>query len=305
MVDPVRPADPLPGARWLSSVPEALATLGSPASAVVHIATPVRERAQTIRELAAAGIRKAIMEKPFAESPAAACELTSLIRDCDTEVLPVAVWPSSAITRHIVGLLASGRIGQPISLHIEQSKPRFQRGFEDEAHSSAFEVELPHQMLLALHLFGDAESLEAVSWPLRTPTGESRRLGGATVRLRHRDGLVTTLKSDLTSPVRVRCLRLRGTAGEIVAHYPIGADDPYGQVQVTGDHDRTLLPDAPLTTYIEDCYRYFAGTGRQPEGSDLQLHLRVTELLAAASAAAVPSNAPSLLGQTDFHAFRE
>ncbi|MFE9848543.1 Gfo/Idh/MocA family oxidoreductase [Streptomyces sp. NPDC005576] len=305
VVDPVRPVDPLPGSRWLSSLPQALAALGSPASAVVHVATPVRDRARTIRDLAAAGIRRVIMEKPFAESPAAARELTDLIRDCGVDVLPVAVWPSSTITRRVVELLAAGRIGRPVSLHVEQSKPRFRRSFENSAHSSAFEVELPHQMLLALHLFGDAESVEAVSWPLRNPAGQDRMLGGATVCLRHRDGLVTTLTSDLTSPVRIRRLRLRGTEGEIVAHYPIGGDDPFGQIQVTGERDRTLLPDAPLTTFVEDCYRYFTGSEERPAGTDLRLHARVTELLAAASAAAVPGDAPSLLGRPDSHAFEE
>ncbi|MFG2263764.1 hypothetical protein [Streptomyces sp. NPDC048720] len=305
VVDRVRPVDPPPGIRWRRSLAEALATLGSPASAVVHIATPVGGRVQAVRALAAAGVRRAIMEKPYAETPAAARELTAAVRDSGIELLPVAVWPSSTVTRHVGALVAAGRIGRLVSLHFEQSKPRFRRSLDNTAHSSAFEVELPHQVLLALHLGGDAEVAEAGAWPLSTSAGTAPALGGAMLRLRHRGGLVSTLVSDLTSPVRVRRLRLRGTEGEIVAHYPISGDDPFGQVQVTGQRDRTVCPDAPLTAFIENCYRFFDGTGERPDGTDPQLHLRVTELLAAASAAAVPRGAPSLLGPTDVHAHRE
>ncbi|MEU1006895.1 Gfo/Idh/MocA family oxidoreductase [Streptomyces sp. NPDC005890] len=305
VVDPVRPLDPLPGARWLRSLPEALATLDSPASAVVHIATPVSGRTDTVRALADAGVRRVIMEKPYASTPAMARELTTVAREAGIELLPVAVWPSSTVTRHVRELLAAGRIGRLVSLHFEQSKPRFRRGLDNGAHSSAFEVEMPHQVLLALHLCGDAEVTDAEVWPLRTPAGSARALGGGGLRLRHRGGVISTLVSDLTSPTRIRRLRLWGTEGEIVAHYPIGGDDPFGQVQMTGQQDRTLCPDAPLTTFIDDSYRFFHGTGERPDGADPQLHLRVTELLAAASAAAVPRGAPPLLGPTDVHAHWE
>ncbi|MFD7626609.1 hypothetical protein ACFV7Q_11350 [Streptomyces sp. NPDC059851] len=306
VVDRVRPADPLPGTRWAGSLPDALAALDAPESAVVHLATPVADRIATVRALAAGGVRRIIMEKPYAEGPAAARELTALVHEARIELLTVAVWPSSTITRQVAALLAGGRIGRLVSLHLEQSKPRFRRSLENGAHSSAFEIELPHQVLLALHLCGAADGVEAAwSWPLRTEAGSVPALGGAELRLRHRSGVVSTLASDLTSPVRVRRLRLRGTDGEIVAHYPISGDDPFGQVQVTGEPGRILLPDAPLTTFVEDCYRFFAGTGGRPAGSDPQLHLRVTELLAAASAAAVPREAPSLLGQTEFPAHEE
>ncbi len=176
-------------------------------------------------------------------------------------------------------LLAAGRIGELTELHFEQSKPRFRRSMRHCGHRSAFEVELPHQVLLALHLAGAVEELvEARAWdsPLCSP------LGGAVMVLRHASGATSTLVSDLTSPVRIRRLRLTGTAGEIVADYPVGSEDDFGQVRVVGE-DREVLVDAPLTQFIERVYAHAAGVGPPPL-APLSDHVSVIALLERAAA---------------------
>ncbi|MFD8212274.1 Gfo/Idh/MocA family protein [Streptomyces sp. NPDC059697] len=290
VVDPAR-RDGLPhDARWVPDLATAVAALPEPDRGVFHLTMPVDQRLQTLRELLAAGARRFIVEKPLARSAAQARQLLALADSAGAELIPMSVWPSSAVTKELVGLLRAGRVGRPRSLRIEQHKPRFRRGLDDAAHSSALQIEMPHQVLLALHLCGTPCRLSASDvWPLTLPDVRRPALGGARIDLVHGgpggEGVTSTLVSDLTSPVRMRRLRLTGTEGEIVAHYPTGGDDPYGQLRVMGQESRRVIPDAPLTRLIEDAYRSYLGDGPRPPGTDPALHLAAMDLLDAAGAA--------------------
>jgi predicted dehydrogenase len=189
----------------------------------------------------------------------------------------VGVWPVSRVTERVLELMAFGRIGRLVSLHMEQSKPRFRRSMVDSGHRNAFEIELPHQVLLALHLAGPVGEVAAVrTWDSPLPNS----IGGAEIVLRHDNGIVSTLHSDPTAPVRIRRLRLTGTAGEIVADYPVSSDDDFGQVRVVGE-DREVLQDAPLTRFIELAYDHATGLGPPPP-APLANHVSVISLLTRA-----------------------
>lgn len=269
VVDPVRPAPLTPGTRWVPDLDTALAGLPDVPACVFHVVTPVDQHLPVVRRLMHADARHVIVEKPITDTVDAAVEMS---RWAD-RVRAVGVWPASRITRRVTELLAAGRIGRPVTLHMDQSKPRFRRSATDTGHRSVFDVELPHQVLLALHIAGEVDGIEAVrSWESPLPRG----LGGAEMVLRHAGGVTSTLRSDLTAPVRTRRLRVTGTLGAIVADYALGSDDDHGQVRVDGEA-REVLPDAPLTRFIDQAYEHAAGRGPAP--GPVAEHVTVIRLL--------------------------
>ncbi|MGW1224377.1 Gfo/Idh/MocA family protein [Streptomyces sp. NPDC002530] len=287
-VDP-RPAE-VAGGTWVPDVRGAVAALwaaGHRASdAVFHVAVPPGAHRDCLEELLRAGAQRFILEKPIAHTVQEAAHLVELVEATGAQVLPMSVWPASRVTEAAEELIAAGAIGTPVSYHMEQSKPRFRRSLETRGHGSAFEVELPHQLLLALHLAGPvAEVTESRGWDLPLPTGRLARLGGAEVVLRHTSGVTTTLYTDLGSPVRRRRLHVHGTEGTLVADYPVSGDDDFGQVRIAGRPVHQVVQDAPLTRFIEQAYAHFRGERPAPR-SDLALHLESMELLDTARAAA-------------------
>lgn len=247
--------------------------------AVFHIATPPESHLACLEELIRLGARKIIIEKPLALRRAEAARISDLGNRA--AIIPVSVWPWSRVTAKLNEVIESEQIGKIEALYMEQSKPRFARSLASAAHPSAFEVELPHQLLLALRLAGpEAGIISAFAWPMRLPHHVIPAMGGALLTLRHSEGaVVSTLLTDLTSPVRRRHLRIRGTRGEITADYPLGAGDLYGQLQTTGG-TRVIIRDEPITQFMKAAYsRLLTGT---PAPGDLSLHVRTVDLLETA-----------------------
>ncbi|MGH8897247.1 MAG: Gfo/Idh/MocA family oxidoreductase [Egibacteraceae bacterium] len=286
-VDPVQPRWLLPGARWVASLEAAIDRLGDPSRAVFHVTTPVREHRPVVEALVAAGAKRIVVEKPIAGTLADARRI-AMAADTSVQVLPVGVWLASRVTERVEKAVADGRVGAPVGLYMKQSKPRFRRSQGCRSHQSAIEVELPHQLLLALHLAGPiTEVVHAAIWSMGLPDGQTLRgMGGVRVDLAHTNGMTSTLVSDLTAPMRLRQLRVTGTAGEILAHYPVSGDDDVGQLQLPGQRHRTLVRDAPLSQFLAAAYAHFAGRSDPPRG-DLTLHLRVAELLEAVATQAM------------------
>jgi len=285
-VDPRPVGDPLPGGAWMPSLADAtahLAALGtSPGDAVFHVATSPSRHLECVEELVRRGARRIIVEKPVASTLADARRIAELGRVAT--ILPVSVWLSSSVTQLAEQTVASGAIGTLRSLHMEQSKPRFRRTIESGVHRSAFEVELPHQLLLALTLGGPFERfLSVVSWPMTLPERSVPAMGGAVIKMRHESGVTSTLVTDLTAPVRLRRLRLTGSHGEIVADYPLSCDDHHGQLRVSGRTRRTIVADEPLTNFLQSAYAYLSGAATVPPRGELALHVRSAELLELAS----------------------
>jgi predicted dehydrogenase len=287
VVDPRSPRNVPDGTRWLPDLPAALENLPNLAAGVFHVTTPIDHHLPVAAALVAAGARHVIVEKPVTRTGKQARQLRLLASTGRTHINAVSVWPASHVTARVAELLASGSIGELVTLHMEQSKPRFRRTLLDCGHHSAFDVELPHQVLLALHIAGPVESLLDVrSWPspVTQPHADPTTIpltgsaGGAQLVLRHRNGVISTLLSDLTSPVRTRRLRLTGTTGEITADYPLSADDDFGQISVSGEPNREIVVDQPVTQFIERVYAHAAGVAVPPP-EPLDTHVVVIELL--------------------------
>jgi predicted dehydrogenase len=258
----------------------------APQSTVVHLCTPPAVRADVLREVAALGFTRVIVEKPLAADDDELERTLRISRDHGLRLCVVAPWLHSTLTDRLVALIQGGDLGRLHTVSITQHKPRFRRSSTSRSHESAFDVEIPHALGLALRLAGDAEVVSARATDLDLGGEVVRRMGSAHLTLHHHDkGVRTVIDSDLTSPVRQRRVVLSFTAGGITADYPIGQDDDYGQLRVThangrGDAAvREVVQDEALGTFFTRAYRRYAGSGAPGRDTELEEQVRCCRLL--------------------------
>ncbi|MBM7769872.1 putative dehydrogenase [Actinokineospora baliensis] len=240
------------------------ATLLDPERTVVHLCTGPSARLRPLTELADLGFRRFLVEKPLAADEV---ELREILRLCDhggLDLLPVTQWRSSELTARIRGVLTGGRLGQLRSIEVTQSKPRFARTLAGDDHPSAFDVEVPHSLAVALLLAGRGEVVGAGCTDMLLGDAVFPALGSAWLRLRHADGVHTDIRADLTSPVRERRITLELDGGTLVGHYPISAADEYAQLSVRtrGGKVDSVFRDDSLAAFLTAAYRHFDGAER-------------------------------------------
>lgn len=268
----------LSGVTVTRSITEA-ARLLAPASTVVHVCTPPSTRAAVLTELAEHGFRKLLVEKPLATDRPALDDIVRLRRRYGLDIAVVSQWLASDLTRRLRDLVRERTLGALLRITFTQHKPRFLRSLTTESHPTAFDIEVPHSLGVALDLAGPAELLEAHWTDLHCGGTVRRRLGGAGLTLHHDSGVRTEILSDLTSPVQQRSVVLHFERGSATGHYPLSERDDHAQLMVSGDRlcPRVFRDDA-LTAFVRRTYQDFAD-GRR---ADLALPCAVVRLLCEA-----------------------
>lgn len=281
---PVFGCDPDPATRaaqhgitTVGSVREA-AALADPAAAVVHVCTPPTGRYELLSELAGLGYRRFVLEKPIAADLADYRRVAAMRERFGLDIAVVAHWLDAELTGRITRLAADDTRGPLRAITFDQHKPRFLRGLA-QGHPTAFDVELPHSLGVVLRLAGSAELVEAECADLRCDGVVTPRMGGARMVLRHRGGVVSELRSDLTAPVRERRIVLEFEHGRITGHYPLSEHDHHAQLVIDGDAPQ-VFPDDALTSFVRRAYRHFAAGGG--EHGTFGLHGEIVELTTTA-----------------------
>lgn len=276
--DPVVACDPFcldcaapEGAVLVRSVAHA-ARLVDPAATVVHVCTPPSARLETLEELATTGFRRLIVEKPLALDQRTVAGIIAARKRWRLDVNVVAPWLASALTDRVRELVASRELGRLRSIEIVQRKPRFRRSIVAQNHPSAFDIEVPHALAVALALAGSARVVNAGATDMVVDDLVMPRMGGAWLDLEHQSGVRTEIRSDLTSMVRERRITLRCDKGTIVGHYPCSAADDAAQLCTTvgSQESRTVFRNDDLTSFIVRAYERFGS----PVAMDLDLVLQ-------------------------------
>jgi predicted dehydrogenase len=260
-----------------------------PADTVAHVCTPPATRVAVLRQLSARGYRRIVCEKPVAGSVEDLHEVLKIVEEEELDVAVVSPWLSSTLTLALSEAIDLATLGRLKTIEIEQLKPRFTRTRDKVDHPTAFEIEVPHSMGVALHLGGtQAEVVSAGSSDMVLDGVAYPHLGRASVELKHRGGVSTVIDCDLTAPVRKRSIELTFERGTVLGHYPVG-DDTYAQLQVMPEdgpaRERELLLDDQLAKMMVDWYTHYADLGPRPV-SDLRFNVLVTDTIAAAKRAA-------------------
>ncbi|GLZ31840.1 hypothetical protein Lesp02_40280 [Lentzea sp. NBRC 105346] len=235
------------------------AALVDPGDTVAHVCTPPSVRTEVITELARLGFNRIVVEKPLAADTDDLARIIRLRRKHALHIEVVEPWLASTLTARLTDLVRNGTMGEVRSIAIVQNKPRFRRSLTAPGHPTAFDVELPHGVGLALRLAGNARVTHAAGYDLRVGDAVVARMGGAHIGLRHNAGARTEITSDLTAPVRERRITIRFDEGTATGHYAVSDDDDHSQLTVVrgGHAERVVLRDDSLTEWMIQAYRNF------------------------------------------------
>ena len=255
------PAAVLPAGVLVADTLAHARTLAHPDRTVVHVCTPPTVRVAIVEQLAELGYRMILVEKPLALDVPTLTELIVLTRRWGLRLAVVSHWLTSALTDRLQRVIGGGRLGSLRSISVVQRKPRYARSLDGDGHESAFDVEIPHSVALAMSLAGPARLLDAGWSDLVVEDTVLPGLGTAWLTLLHPHGVRTQILSDLSTPIRERRITLRFDSGALVGHYPSSAADPYAQLRtVAGPVDsRAVFADDALTTFFHRTYADFAG----------------------------------------------
>ncbi|MFE5564847.1 Gfo/Idh/MocA family oxidoreductase [Amycolatopsis japonica] len=247
-----------PGLVVAPTIGEAASRL-DPTRTVAHVCTPPTERFPILSELAELGFRKLIVEKPLAADIDDLARIIRLRRKHNLHVEVVEPWLTSTLTRRLVEVIRGGRFGAPRTIEVVQRKPRFHRSLMTSGHPTAFDVELPHGVALALRLAGAARVTQASGTDLEVNGDVGARMGSATVDLRHNTGIRTKIRSDLTSPVRERRVTVEFEKGSAIGHFAVSGDDHHSQLTLRSDgrSDHVVLRDDAMTEWMYQAYHRF------------------------------------------------
>lgn len=283
-------------------------------SAVVHVCTPPDTHHTVVARAAELGFRRFIIEKPMAANVRGAEQIMAVAARYGLDVLVVANWLASELTRCIVERIAADPTWRPLgSIAMRQTKSRLSRAGGD--HHSAFDVEMPHLVALALHIAGsDAELVAATSAGLEIGERHYPDLGLAYMETAHANGLRCRLFTDLACPVRERSMEYRAAAGIVRAYFPADCSDSFSFLHLLDERggviERRIIHDDPLSSFLVRSYRYFDTGADRPE-SDVGFNHKVVALLDAAKAgcrrAAGRAGSPprGSHDHSDIHAFAE
>lgn len=258
-----------------------------PTNTVVHVCTPPGNRVSVLEKIAALGFKKALVEKPLVTSLHELEVIKRLHSVLSINLLVVNTWLWSTLTARLEGLIMSGQHGDLQQISVEQHKPRVLRTLSDAGHHTAFDVEMPHQVALALHLAGttDVRVVDSAVSDLCVGPRVVPNMGTASLRMMHANRSESTMFSDLTATARERRIILRLNGARVEGHYPVNASCSISRLAIYGTDDRLicaeLLNDDPLTNCFLQTYRYFSGkNNRSP--SDLRFNSVVVEAISEA-----------------------
>ncbi|MGC1852135.1 MAG: Gfo/Idh/MocA family oxidoreductase [Solirubrobacterales bacterium] len=251
---------------------------------VVHVCSPPNTHANVIRRCAGMGFRRIIVEKPLVTTQADLDDIRQLATAEDMDLLVVANWLASRLTDTVVDCLLAGSHSRVEQITLRSSKSRVGKSLSTSAHTTAFAIEMPHLMALALHLSGMGMSVGyARSGDLEVDGRRVKMMGAAEMLLHSAHGYDVHLLTNLCSPRRERSVFVRWRDGtRLIGHYPCDSADLYSQMSIIDADGRVLdhrmFEDDTVQTFMAQAYAYFAGGGRMP-CSDLTIHAKAIELL--------------------------
>lgn len=252
-----------------------------PASTVVHVCTPPQTHLAAIQAAIEQGYHSFICEKPLVTSRGDMDTLQSLQAASTADILVVANWLHSNLTDSLVSLFDT--LGQPRCITIVQDKPRFSRTSTGVTHGTVFDIEIPHQVALAIYLAGKVSFLiQAEASDMRIGQLRFPHMGRGHIELQHRSGTLTRISSDLTSPARRRTIELLFEDASVVGHFPIDASECYAHLDIFDQHRRIttskIFPDDPLTECFRCFYEYFEQGGECPI-SNIEFNKQIVSVL--------------------------
>lgn len=255
---------------------------------VVHVCTPPETHADVVKEAFSLGYRRFIVEKPMATSLLDADAMVKLAEHGGADLLVMTNWSVSVLAAKFRELLDAQGPHALKHLKLAQYKPRFERTMQNDAHRSAFEVEMPHLLALCLLLLDEPLALvDAGAADLVMNGVRYDGMANAWILLEASGRIPVALTTDLAAPRRERSASAEMADGSrIVGYLPCDSSDRYSQL-FTWDANgqctqRQIFKDDTVSRFFHSAYGYFGGFGPRPT-SDAHFGRRITAIISAAT----------------------
>lgn len=281
---------------------------------VLHVCSPPSSHFDIIKTALEYGYRQIIVEKPAVSTREQLRQLKALEGFYNAKILVVANWVSSAAVSELKHQLESDRYGRIQQIKVVQNKSRYMRS-RQRTGEHVFDVEMPHQVALALFLGGSAIAESARVTDMVMPDMVIPDLGQGDLILRHTNGITSQLRSSLVHTSRERYMEVLTDSGHcLTVAFPTGGDDSYSRLHVYSPTQQLLLDqlilDDPLTLCFIKAYQFFIGSQQhstlpRPAGMDLGFNDRKVEILESAKTLAAMTPAENNIQHSDLMNLKE
>lgn len=256
----------------------------SPAKTVVHVATSPLKRVACVSDALAMGFQMFVLEKPLVGCTAELPDLRRMVSQYNAEIIVNYPWLATPLTRRIREAIVLD--GHGALRHVLTTQLKSRAGRAAASNGSAFDIETPHQVSLALHLAGPrAVVLDASTVPLSVAGQIFPHMGGVNMVIDH-GSTITYVRSDLAAVARERRIQMSFEDGcRLNGWYPADGTD-HRQVLRLYDRKGRLLAEEdfyedPITTLLAEAYQFFCGYGPKPI-ADFDLGVLTEELISTA-----------------------
>jgi predicted dehydrogenase len=256
----------LPGVKIYRELAEALSHVCG--EVIVDFCVPAKVHLELVETALRLGVTRFLIEKPLAWDVASSEKLVMTLQGSEVVYLDTYA-ASSGVQQLLEKIAGQDSVAEHVSLVFHKNRisdSRLNRGFAQDAVPSAWMIEGPHMLSIAMQIAGQiARVLSASTFDMEI--GTNRLLpehGGGRALLEHENGAVTHLDLDLCSDRNVRRIEvtLRNGVRMVVELPPSKAERHYSVLDVAypgGGHEVHHYEDRPMENCVRNAISHLAG----------------------------------------------
>ena len=256
----------LPGVEIFHELSAALGQVGS--DVIVDFCVPAMAHLGLVETALRLGVTRFLIEKPLAWDVASSEQLVAVLQGFDVVYLDTYA-ASTGVQRLLDKILEQDSAVEHVNLVFLKNRisdSRLNRGFAEDAIPSAWMIEGPHMLSIAMQIAGQIAHVSSAS-TFDMDIGKNQLLpehGGGRALLQHENGAITHLELDLCSNRNVRRIEvlLRNEVRMAVDLPPSKAQRQYSVLAVTypgGAHEVHHYEDRPMENCVRNAISHLAG----------------------------------------------
>jgi predicted dehydrogenase len=270
---------------------------------VLDLCVPAPQNIELVKAAVAFGVKRVMLEKPLAWSLPMAMTLAEIL--CDQEAVYLDTYQFSFGVEQLKNWVVREQCGiERIQIKFNKNRTAEScngRGFDNDTAPDAWHIEGPHMVTIAMKIAGEILAIEEASLHDMAHEGDVHsNHGGAKAIVKHHNGVLTSLITDLCSDENERlvevflknkvCLRLLLPASKSTRLISRLEKIDHGRIV-----DSYVIEDCPMEQCVSSSIDYFLTKNRHAQLLDHGV--RINQILQKLTEASGSGGAESL--QTD------
>ncbi|HLF31295.1 MAG TPA: Gfo/Idh/MocA family oxidoreductase [Xanthomonadales bacterium] len=256
----------LPGAKIYRELAEALLQVSG--EVVVDFCVPAKVHLELVETALGLGVNRFLIEKPLAWDLVSSQKLVAKLHGCEVVYLDTYA-ASTGVRQLLEKITRQNSAVEDLKLVFHKNRigeSRLGRGFAEDAVPSAWMIEGPHMLSIAMQVAGQIAHVSSAS-TFDMELGQNQLLpghGGGRALLEHENGAITRLDLDLCSDHNVRKIevKLRNGVQMTVDLPPSKAERQCSVLHVVysdGAREVHQYEDRPIENCVQNAISHLAG----------------------------------------------